>query len=560
MWLLARRGFYLPGTKTKFRNRFSTHQVPREIFLRSTYPSLTFPSQNLHDFIIQDFNLWSDSPAQVCGLTGRVLTYGEVKQLSRHFGSGLMDLGLEVGDKIGIVLPNCPEFGPLMLGAVALGVTVVPVSPMFTSSEMARLFSQAQPKLVITIDSHLETVNNSLVDAPTKPLVVSITENTKSSALPLTQVTSNDGKKFENRPDFCLSTTMAVLPFSSGTTGPPKGVMLTHQTLVTNMCIYNDPASGNIMTKYIPGTKQEARISIIPVFHIFGLTVNILQALIMGIKMVMMPKFEPKSFIAALEKYKPAVMNIVPPLVSFIAQSPAITRDNHLSNMYSIGSGGAPLSPHIRELLKKKMAPKEIAIREAYGMTECPLITRPPAVPKEGSIGKLLNNLEAKVVNLETGECCGPGEEGELYIKGPNVMSGYYNNEEATKEVFKDGWFHTGDVVCYDSEGWFYIVDRIKDMMKVKGYQVSPSELEDVIREVPGVLDVAIIGVHDDRLGEAPKAFIVRKSVDLEADTIHSYMEDKVAPYKKLAGGIVFLQELPKSPAGKVLRKELKTM
>ena len=145
------------------------------------------------------------------------------------------------------------------------------------------------------------------------------------------------------------------------------------------------------------------------------------------------------------------------------------------------------------------MAPMEILIKEGYGMTECPLIARSPAIPKHGSIGKLVNNIEAKVVNIETGETAGPGEDGELFIKGPHIMKGYYKNEEATNEAFKDGWFKTGDVVCYDSEGWFYIVDRIKDMIKVKGYQVSPSELEDVIRGVPGVLDVAVIGVEHDK-------------------------------------------------------------
>ena len=545
---------------TQLRRCSSASQTRKEILIKSTYPSVTLPSKNLHDFILQDADLWSDLPAQICGLTGRVLTYRGVKQLSRQFGSGLLDMGLQVGDKIAIVLPNCPEFGPILLGSVGIGVTVVPISPMFTSDEMERLFKLAPPKLVVTVDVLVDKINTALLSIKDKPMIVSLSDNTNTVALPLERITSNDGKMFDKRPTFDLSSTIAILPFSSGTTGPPKGVMLTHQNLTSSMTIFNDESSGNTMPKHIPGEVQEARVSIIPVFHIFGLTVNIFHALFHGIKMVMIAKFEPKSFTSALEQHKPSGMNLVPPLISFIAQNPAITRDNHLSNATYIGSGGAPLSNHLIKMLKDKMAPREILIKEGYGMTECPLIARSPAIPKHGSIGKLVNNTEAKVINLETSETAGPGEEGELHVQGPHVMAGYYENEQATEDAFENGWFKTGDVVYYDSEGWFYIVDRIKDMIKVKGYQVSPSELEDVIRAAPGVLDVAVIGVEHEQYGEAPKAFIVKKCAELEAAAIDEYLEDKVASYKRLAGGIVFLTELPKSPTGKILRKELRLM
>ena len=196
-------------------------------------------------------------------------------------------------------------------------------------------------------------------------------------------------------------------------------------------------------------------------------------------------------------------------------------------------------------------------------MTEAPVVCRSVIdrpEEKRASVGKILSNISAKVVDLDSKKALGPNMPGELFIKGPHVMAGYFKNKEATEESFEDGWFRTGDVVYYDEEGYVYIVDRIKDMIKVKGYQVAPTELEDVIRTVPGVKDVAVIGIRDEKAGEVPKAFIVRASEDVKEEHIHKFLDDKLAKYKKLSGGIVFLEELPKSPTGKVLRKELRKM
>ena len=194
-------------------------------------------------------------------------------------------------------------------------------------------------------------------------------------------------------------------------------------------------------------------------------------------------------------------------------------------------------------------------------MTEAPLVcrsTRDRPEDKRASVGKLVSNITAKVVDIDNNKSLGPNKPGELLIKGPHVMAGYYKNKEATEDCFDDGWFKTGDVVYHDEEGYIFIVDRIKDMIKVKGYQVAPTELEDVIRTAPGVVDVAVIGVPDHKAGELPKAFIVRASEDVKEDDINQFLEDKIAKYKKLSGGIIFLKELPKSPTGKVLRKDLR--
>jgi len=296
-------------------------------------------------------------------------------------------------------------------------------------------------------------------------------------------------------------------------------------------------------------------------FHIFGLAYNVMQPLNVRVQMISFPKFEAETFISSLEKYQPTHLNIVPPLVMMLAMHPAITRDKHLCRAKCIASGGSPISPMIINKLKEKLHPIECELKEGYGMTEAPLVcrsTKDRPEDKRASVGKLVSNLTAKVVDIDTNTSLGPNTPGELLIKGPHVMIGYFENKEATEECFDDGWFRTGDVVYYDEEGYVFIVDRIKDMIKVKGYQVAPTELEDVIRKAPGVTDVAVIGVPDEKAGEVPKAFIVRSSEDIKEEDINNFLEDKIAKYKKLTGGISFLKELPKSPTGKVLRKELR--
>jgi len=553
----------LPNPKWQKTTQRAFATQNEENILHSSYQSVPIPTQNVSDFCLSYFDRWTNLPALVCGATGKEFSYGDVKSLSRKFGSQLMDNGLKPGDKIAVLVPNCPEFGPVLFGATGVGVTVVPISPLLTPPEIAKVLGIAEPKLIITCDPLIPLADAAQKDAANKLPVVTVSDNSTSGATPFTEFVANDGSLYDRKPNFDVTTNLAILPFSSGTTGPPKGVMLTHQNMTSAICLFNNIESGCALPPLVPGNPQPVAISVIPMFHIFGLSCNVMQPLTRGAKMVSLPKFEAVSFINTMEKYQPTVMNLVPPLVAMLALSPAITRDKHLSGAKVISSGGSPISAQIISKLREKMSPIQCELKEGYGMTEAPVVTRTTIdIPesKRGSVGKIVCNTSAKVVDLDSNKALGPNLPGELFIKGPHVMAGYFQNKEATEESFEDGWFRTGDVVYHDEDGYIYIVDRIKDMIKVKGYQVSPTELEDVIRTAPGVTDVSVIGIKDEKAGEIPKAFIVRASDDVKEEQIHQFLEDKVAKYKNLSGGIVFLQELPKSPTGKVLRKELRNL
>ena len=330
---------------------------------------------------------------------------------------------------------------------------------------------------------------------------------------------------------------------------------------MANNVIRNCVDSGGAVEPYFPdsGGDQPSVYSVIPLYHIYGLTCNIIQPLSAGITVILLPKFESELFMKAMETYKPSIMNLVPPLVSFIANNPAVKRDVHLTNCRTIASGGSPLGNKTIKALEQKIHPFSIVIKEAFGMSECPMVTRTKAFTP-GSVGKVVNNTQIKIIDPETGEMLGPNQPGELCIKGPQVMKGYYENDKATKEALHDGWFHTGDILYYDEKQNFYVVDRIKDMIKVKGFQVSPTELEDEIKKIDGVSEVSVIGVPHDKYGEAPKAFIVKSDPNITEESINNWLQIKVVDYKQLSGGIVFIENLPKSATGKVLRKVLKEL
>jgi 4-coumarate--CoA ligase len=341
---------------------------------------------------------------------------------------------------------------------------------------------------------------------------------------------------------------LAVLPYSSGTTGLPKGVMLTHANLVGNTLQAEAQFDFD---------EHEVFLACLPFFHIYGMQIIMNVGLRIGATLVTMPRFDLEQFLALTQEHHATRLWTVPPIVLALARHP-IVDDYDLTSVRSILSGAAPLAP---ELAAEAEARIGVPVVQGYGMTELSPLSHAPLWqdPRPGTVGVLVANCDARVVDPETGDDLGVGEDGELWIRGPNVMKGYLNNPGATAATIDgDGWLHTGDIGHVDDDGYWFIVDRVKELIKVKGFQVPPAELEGLLITHPAVADVAVIGIPDEEAGERPKAFVVlRPGVDASADEIQEFVAEHVAHYKRLSE-VVFLDAIPKSPSGKILRRLLR--
>lgn len=514
------------------------------------------------DFLWDNIEAHGHLPGLVCGLTDRVLNHGEVKEQALKVSSCLRSLGLKKGDVIGILLPNCIEYPLIIQGALHSGLVVTTINPLYTPHEISRQLTASKATVIFSHVSIQEKVAEVQKLSPKLHTTIQLGGSTKDDTnLSWTDFINLSSESNPEQVPVDLKNDVAILPFSSGTTGMPKGVMISQYNLVANnyLTIAHDP-------EYLDrarGQMQETMIGVLPMFHIFGLNCTISACIHMGAKLVVVPMFKPDLFIQLMEKHRPTNLQLVPPLVNFLANHPAVTRE-HLSSLRQINVGAAPSGPALIEQFNKK-APEYVIYKEGWGATECSgvgsCINRAHGGVKTGSVNQIVSNSRAQIRDVETDKALGPGERGELVIRGPHCMLGYSNNEEANKETFDgEGWMRTGDIGYYDEEGFLFIVDRMKELIKVKGLQVAPAELEDILRGLPGVLDVGVIGVDDDRCGQVPRAFIVRQGETLTEDQVHKFMSEQVSSHKQLTGGVEWVESIPKSTAGKILRKDLKSL
>lgn len=505
-------------------------------------PEVTFPGMcwsRLEEF--------PDRPALVDGISGQAVTLREAKHAARCFGSGLLRLGAQSGEVLAIVMPNSPEYAMAFLGASEAGLVITTLNPIYTSHEIRGQLTNSESKYVVTTPQLLSKVQEAVGDTDIRILLTG--EDPPSSCLSATALFRDSGDLMTSPPAVSPSST-CVLPYSSGTTGVPKGVMLTHGNLVANMAQLNHP-----LMEFMED--HETTLCVLPMFHIFAMNVTMSNMLLSGGKMVTLPMFDPGQFLSSLLEHRPSFLHVAPPLVGFLANHPAVTED-HLSSIRQIFCGAAPAGPALIDSLKHK-APG-IRFREGYGMTEMsPAVTftRGAELETGGSSGQLVPNTSMKVVDLVSEEEMGSGDVGELCFRGPQVMPGYFKNPAATADTLIDGWCHTGDIGYYDKDGRVFIVDRKKELIKVKGLQVAPAELENLIRTIEGVTDVAVIGVPDPRAGEVPRAYVVREE-GLTEEQVKEFVSSALSPHKHLTGGVEFLGQIPKSAAGKILRKDLK--
>ena len=344
------------------------------------------------------------------------------------------------------------------------------------------------------------------------------------------------------------SADLAVLPYSSGTTGLPKGVMLTHSNLVANLVQIQDA---------FPISEDDVLIGCLPFFHIYGQTVIMNQGLWQGATIVTMPRFDLEQYLDLIAEHGVSRAYVVPPIALALAKHPAVD-ERDLSSVDVVMSGAAPLGAELVGQVAERIGCKVI---QGYGLTETSPVThviRPHGENRPGSIGPALAGTECRLVDPETGEDVAEGERGELWIRGPQVMAGYLNNAEATAATIdSDGWLHTGDVAVRDADGFYSIVDRLKELIKYKGFQVPPAELEALLITHPDVADVAVIGVPDDECGEVPKAFVVAAGDGVDGDALMEFVAGQVSPQKQVRL-VEEVEEIPKSPSGKILRRVLR--
>jgi acyl-CoA synthetase (AMP-forming)/AMP-acid ligase II len=531
-------------------------------------PSPHKPLENLpHDVTMPEFlrsNMgnWGKATAYECAITGRKYTHDQVFSMSRSFAAALLKSGLKRGDVVTIVLQNIPEYAPVLLGIWEAGLIASTANPLYTSEEIARQVKGAGAKCVVTTPNFLKTIRKAKSSGECANLnsIVVIGEahdgcHTFSEMIK----TDTTGVEFMKGSQMNTKEDAVLLPYSSGTTGIPKGVMLTHYNLCVNVLQVAAPGLSNL-DRYENGNPQEIFLGLLPFFHSYGLMAFIQSGLYFGAQTICLPEFKPQLFLETIRNHKPTALHLVTPLISYIVNTPEFTKED-LAPVNTIKAGAAPIGQSlINKLLKK--AEKEFTFQEGYGMTELSpvshILTPRKVHNKIGSCGTPVPNTVTKIIDLSTGEALGRNEKGELCVKGPQMMKGYFNNEEATRNTIKDGWLHTGDIAYYDEDGYCYIVDRLKELIKVRGFQVAPSELEDILRKHPNISDVAVIGIPNEESGELPRAYIVPKDKSLKSEDVNEYLKEKVTSYKHLHGGIEFRDIIPKAPSGKILRRELK--
>ena len=522
--------------------------------VKSPLLDVTIPETNLYNHVFQDASMFGNKIAIVNGETGREYSFAEVEEKTQKVSSALNRSGLQKGDVVSLVAPNCAEYPVMFLATHASGGVVSTCNPGYTDEELTFQFKNSDSKIVAAVPSVLPTVKKAAEKSGVEKIIVlDDTEQRGSNLISYCSLVEDTGSRF-NPVSVDAKNDIAVLPYSSGTTGLPKGVMLTHYNIIANLCQMQHPELFDFRQD---GT---CLLGLLPFFHIYGMVVTLLSSLYCGSKMVNLSKFDGDMFLSAIQKYRINIAHVVPPVVLFLAKHPSVDKYD-TSSIDMIMSGAAPLGGEIVKAARDRLGCR--LVRQGYGLTECSPVTH--IVPeilgmtKPDSVGIPICNMEVEVIDTESGENLTVGQEGEVLVRGPNVMKGYLNLPDATKaSITEDGWFRTGDIGYFDEEGCFYITDRLKELIKVKGLQVAPAELEALLQNHPKIADAAVIGIPNERLGEAPKAFLVKKDPTVTEDEIVNYVAGKVAKHKHLVGGVEFIDVVPKSPSGKILRRMLR--
>ncbi|MEU8757904.1 4-coumarate--CoA ligase family protein [Streptomyces sp. NPDC048659] len=518
----------------------------------SEYPDVPAVSLPIHDAVLGGAAEFGDLPALIDGAAGAgelTLTYGQLDAFHRRVAAGLAEAGVRAGDVLALHSPNTVLFPVAFYAATRAGAAVTTVHPLATPEEFAKQLSDSSARWIVTVSPLLATARAAaeLAGGVREIFVCDTTEDCRSlqeflgSAAP------------EPVPDIDPAADLAALPYSSGTTGVPKGVMLTHASIATNLAQ---------LEPLMPMGPGDRILAVLPFFHVYGLTALMNAPLRRGAAVVVLPRFELDGFLAAIEKHRINALYVAPPIVLALAKHPAVASYD-LSSLRYIVCSAAPLDAALAEACSARLGLPPV--RQAYGMTEMSpathLVPLAAGNPPPGTVGKLLPSTEMRLVSLDDpARDAGPGEEGEIAFRGPQVMKGYLGRPEATAAMIDEaGWLRTGDIGRVDEDGWLYVVDRVKELIKYKGFQVAPAELEALLLTHEGIADAAVIGVPGEDGGEIPKAFVVRQpsAADLTGEEVAAFVAARVAPYKKIRR-VEFIGAVPRAASGKILRRELR--
>ena len=475
---------------------------------------------------------------------GSHFTYKELYNSILRLATGLQRLGIQKGDRVALMLPNIPMFPIAYYAIVRIGAIVVPINTMFREREIHYILEDSESSAIITWGNVLEEVGRAVEDIDSCSHLIVTGSNLPEEVVNLdTLLAENDA----DPEDFsAASEDSAVILYTSGTTGRPKGAVLTHGNLASNA--YASVLIGQI-------TSKDIFLGVLPFYHSFGQTVSMNAAFYAGARIVLLSKFNPEDVLQAIDCEKVTIFAAVPTMLKMLVDYDAPVPD--LSSIRRLLSGGSKLEKSLMEEFESKFG---LPIHEGYGLTEAsPVVTFNPEgfARKEGSVGIPLRDIYVKIVD-ESGEELVPGQEGEIVVRGPNVMKGYLNRPEATKEILRDGWLYTGDVGYLDEEGYLYIVDRKRDMIIKGGFNVYPREIEELLLHHPAIAEVAVVGVADPVQGEEVKAYVVlKKGANVSSDEIIEYCLSQIARYK-CPKYISFLQSLPKNALGRVQKHLLK--
>ncbi len=471
---------------------------------------------------------------------GQSTTYSELGDQVQRVAFGLSQRGIKKGDKVALLLGNSPEFIIAYYGILRLGAIVVPINPTFTAPEISYILANSEAKGVVAL-SALSPLMDVLKEKISLSFVVYVGEYTTD--INWTELIAADAK---NESVFVDEEDLAVILYTSGTTGRPKGAMLTHKNMASN-------AEG--IQKLVTLTPEDRMVAVLPMFHVFCMTVCMNGPIAAGSTIIIIPRFSPVEVLETIHKEGATILAAVPTMFNFLYQVPNTVAENFSSIRYCC-SGGASLPVDLLHRFEKKF---NTIILEGYGLSESsPIATfNTPRKPrKAGSIGVDIFGVTNKVVD-ENGNELPPNEIGELIVQGPNIMKGYLGMPEATAEALKDGWLYTGDMAYMDEEGYFYIVDRKKDLIIVGGYNVYPREVEEVLYKHPDIIEAAVIGVPHEEYGESVKAFVVAKDPTLTSEAVIEFCREQLVRYK-LPRTVEFLADLPKNSTGKILRRSLR--